>query len=264
MSSAVRKLSLKLSWALQSAGDWLVYRKHKAAFYRGAVGKSIKPIETPSGERTRHIFKIAGDDALTTFGMHQRHEIIAKLYPEPLISLLDIGCCRGWFVLKAAQRPSCEKATGIDVVEGFIDAADEAKVELKLQGKVDFHYAFLDDVLNDPQKFRTPYQTVILINTYHYMYWGSAYSPRHWPDHEFLIKSLAGICTDRMIFMTPLEVDECPADIAERAVANPEWGKNYTTAKFLEIAGRYFDVSHHSYMGERPLYLMKRNTTPAL
>ena len=33
---------------------------------------------------------------------------------------------------------------------------------------------------------------VLLLNTYHYMYWGSAYSPRHWADHDFLLRSLAG------------------------------------------------------------------------
>lgn len=257
MSTIARKASLRFNWAVRSLGDWMAYRKHAAIFREVAKGAPVQSIETPIGERTRHVFKIAGDASLTTFGLHQRHEIVQSLYPEKVASLLDIGCCRGWFVIKAAQREECERATGIDVVEGFIEAANEAKDALKLT-KTEFYYAFLDDVLNDPIKFRTPYQVVLLLNTYHYMYWGSAYSPRHWADHDFLLRSLASICTDRMIFMSPLEVDECPADIAERARQHPDWGSAYTEANFMKIASRYFDITPEGHMGERPLYLMIR------
>ena len=262
MSTVARKLSLRFTWGLKSFGDWLGYRRHAAEFRKNAAGKTIKRIETPIGERTRHVYEIAGQDSLTTFGLHQRHDIVASFYPSPLRSLLDIGCCRGWFVVKASERPECEKATGIDVLPGFIDAANEAKAALNLS-KVDFHYAFLDDLLGNAAKFRTPYQVVLLLNTYHYMYWGSDYSPRHWADHEFLLRGLASVCTDRMIFMSPLEVDECPADIADRAKAHPDWGAAYTEANFMKIASKWFDVTARGHMGERPLYLMKRNNTPA-
>ena len=257
-----RKSALRLRWALTSLRDWSDYRKHQAAFLAKARDTTVKRIESPLGERTRHVYQIAGSATLTTFQLHQRHGIIESLYPSKLTSLLDIGCCRGWFVIKAAERPECERATGIDVVPGFIDAANEAKAALG-QDKADFHYAFLDDLIADPRKFRTPYQTLILLNTYHYMYWGSAYSPRHWADHDYLLRSLAAVCTDRMIFMGPLEVDECPADIAERAKAHPDWGAAYTTATFMDVASRYFHVTHHSNMGERPVYVLTRKTSPA-
>ena len=262
MSTLARQFMLRSTWALKSIGDRIAYRKHEAAFREKSRGRVVKRIETPVGERKRHVYEIAGPDSLTTFGLHQRHQIVESLYPSKLTSLLDIGCCRGWFVIKAAERPECARATGIDVVPGFIDAANEAKTALGAD-KVDFHYAFLDDLLGDPERFRTPYQTVILLNTYHYMYWGSDYSPRHWADHDFLLRSLASVCTDRLIFMTPLEVAECPADIAERANAHPDWGAAYTTENFMAIASRYFDVTHHSYMGERPLYLMIRKNAAA-
>ena len=119
-------------------------------------------------------------------------------------------------------------------------------------------YAFLDDVANNPGQYRTPYQTIVLLNTYHYMYWGSGYSDKHWADHEYLLGTLAGICTDRVIFMSPLEIEHCPSDIARRAKQHPEWAPNFTTEKFLEVAGKYFDVTHEGYLGIRPLYLMKR------
>ena len=77
-----------------------------------------------------------------------------------------------------------------------------------------------------------------------------------------MLRSLAEVCTDRMIFMGPLEVSECPADIAGRAQAHPDWGSAYTTATFMAVASRYFDVTHHSNTGERPLYLMTRKPHP--
>src|SRR2546428_6408535 len=185
--------------------------------------------------------------------MDHRWKIVTALYPETLTSLLDIGCCRGWFVVQAAMRPECDKAVGIDVVQGFIDAANEAKRLLKLDNAL-FDYAFLDDVAGRPEKYHTPFQTIVLLNTYHYMYWGSGYSGKHWADHDYILGTLASICTDRVIFMSPLEVGECPSDIGRRAKEHPNWAKAFTTERFLEVAGRYFNVSHESHLCILPLY----------
>src|SRR6185295_12927354 len=125
-----------------------------------------------------------------------------------------------------------------------------AKSLLKLQN-ADFHYAFLDDIVNDAARFKPPYQTIVLLNTYHYMYWGSTFSQTHWPDHEYMLKTLSDICTDRIIFMSPLEVDDCPSEIAWRAGKHPDWAASYTTATFHEVAARYFTVSDEGFMGER-------------
>ena len=249
--------ALRAGWMLTSFRDWTEFRRRRAAFEAEAQNATVHRIEEPIGHRTRHTYKIANRRALTTFQMDQRWRIVARLYPQRLTSLLDIGCCRGWFVVQAAMRPECERALGIDVVQGFIDAANEAKRLLNLD-KVQFHYAFLDDVAGDAGKFRTPYQTIVLLNTYHYMYWGSKYSPKHWADHDYLLRTLASICTDRIIFMSPLEVRECPSDIAERAREHPEWAPEFTEARFLEVAARYFDVSAQGHLGLRPLYLMTK------
>lgn len=249
---------MRAGWALSSLKDWTDYRRRKAQFNSETCGLRAHPINQPLGARTRHTYTIADDKALTTFQMDQRWNIVARLYPERLANLLDIGCCRGWFVIRAAMQPGCEKALGIDVVQGFIDAANEAKNLLKLGDKAQFEYAFLDDVANDPQKFRTPYQTIVLLNTYHYMYWGSAYSDKHWAGHDYLLRTLADICTDRIIFMSPLEIHDCPSDIVRRAKEHPEWAPNFTTQKFRETASKYFDLSRQGYLGLRPLYLMKK------
>ena len=256
------KLTRRAGWAMTSFRDWLGYRREHAAFNDRTRGRSLKRIEEPLGHRTRHVYTVTANDerrdAFTTFQMDQRCRIVERLYPEKVTSLLDIGCCRGWFVIRAAMRPECERAVGIDVVQGFIDAANDAKRLLKLEDKVQFEYAFLDDLVNEPERFRPPYQTIVLLNTYHYMYWGSSYSPKHWPDHDYMLRTLRDLCTDRIIFMSPLEVSECPSDIAKRAAEHPDWAKGFTTEQFLQTAGKYFDVTHETYLGLRPLYLMKR------
>jgi SAM-dependent methyltransferase len=256
-TTKTKQLAMRADWALKSLKDWREYRRRRAAFKAETRGADVKKIEEPVGHRTRHTYRIANGKAFTTFQMDQRWQIVSKLYPEKVTSLLDIGCCRGWFVIEAAMQSECERALGIDVVQGFIDAANEAARVLKLD-KAQFQYAFLDDVAGDPQKFRTPYQTIVLLNTYHYMYGGSGYSDKHWADHDYLLRTLANICTDRVIFMSPLEIEECPSDIARRAKEHPEWAPNFTTEKFLETAAKYFHVSHQSYLGIRPLYLMKK------
>lgn len=247
--------TLRLNWAWSSFRDWLEYRRRRDAFAAATKGRAVR-IEQPVGHRTRHVYDVADGRAFTTSQMDQRWRLVARHYPEKVTSLLDIGCCRGWFVIQAALRPECERAVGIDVVQGFIDAANEAKRLLKLEDKAQFDYAFLDEIVNEPQRFRPPYQTIVLLNTYHYMYWGSGYSDKHWADHDFLLRTLAQICTDRIIFMSPLEVVECPSDIVRRAEEHPDWAREFTEARFLEVAKRYFDVRSEGYVGLRPLYLM--------
>jgi hypothetical protein len=249
---------MRAGWALASLRDWAGYRRRRAAFHAETRGLPAHRIDEPLGHRTRHTYTVAGGKAFTTFQMDQRWQIVARLYPERLTSLLDIGCCRGWFVVQAALRPECERALGVDVVQGFIDAANDAKRHLELGDRVQFDYAFLDDVAGDAAKYRTPYQTIVLLNTYHYMYWGSSYSPKHWADHDYLLRTLWEVCTDRVIFMSPLEVDECPSDIAKRAREHPDWAAGFTTEHFLAAAARYFEVSLQSHLGLRPLYLMKK------
>ncbi len=257
LAARARREWLKFRWYGVTFVDWLGYLRRRRAFRAAVTNTTVHHIDKPIGHRTRHIFQIADDRVLSTGQMELRWKIVTSLYPKKLTSLLDIGCCRGWFIVKAAMLPECEAALGVDVVPEFIDAANEAKRLLKLD-KAQFEYAFLNDLERDRQKYRLPYQTLLLINTYHYMYWGSTYCPTHWPDQNYLLRTLASMCTDRMLLMSPLEVSDCPSDIAERAREHPDWAEQYTTSRFLDIASRYFDVSLERYLGIRPLYLMKK------
>jgi len=252
------RAAMKAQWRLRTVRDWAAYRTRRAEFEKFAAGKTVTRVEKPVGERTRHVYDIADGRAFTTFQMDQRHGIVARLYPERVTSLLDIGCCRGWFVASAALRPECERALGIDVIPDFIEAADEGARLLGIDKKARYAHAYLDDLERDSAGWGAPFQTLLLINTYHYMFWGSYLSPKHWPNHERLLSSLANLCTDRMIFMSPLEVSECPSDIHNKAAEHPDWAAQYTEARFIEVASNYFDVKLETHIGDRPLYLMRK------
>lgn len=258
----LERAALKLRWeAVRLAAVPEYLRERKLLREAAAAGGEVTRIDRPLGNRERHVFDIAGTgDAqrmLTTFEMHLRERTLCPLLPERLTSVLDIGCCRGWLTLLAARRPECEWAVGIDVLPEFIQEARRAASVLDLHN-TRFEYAFLDDIANDPEGYQTPFQTILLINTYHYMYWGSSYSERHWPDHDYLLRTLTELCTDRMLFMTPLEVSGCPGDIRKRAAAHPDWAAAYTAEGFFAAAERYFDVTPRGHLGARPLYLMQK------
>src|SRR5688500_10738117 len=100
-----QKLAMRAKWAVSSVRDWMKWRREHAAFEARTRDATKHQIEEPLGHRTRHVYTIANGEVSTTFQMDQRWQIVEKLYPEKVTSLLDIGCCRGWFVIKAAMRP---------------------------------------------------------------------------------------------------------------------------------------------------------------
>ena len=64
----------------------------------------------------------------------------------------------------------------------------------------------------------------------------------------------------RVIFTSPLEVEECPGDCRRFAAAAPEEAQQYTKAKFIAAAERFFDVREVGRWGKRPvLSMLKRS-----
>lgn len=188
----------------------------------------------------------------------QRWRRVRFLYPEPLDSLLDIGCSRGFYVLEAARRPTCRLAVGIDADPGAIALASEVK-DLCGQRKASFHLAGLEDLAADPLSFGGPFQTVLLLNTYHYIFWGSAKKPEALPDHRAIFARLARLCRGRLIFSGPLDLKSCPEPVRRRAGRGS--GSGYNRDAFLEAAERFFKVRVLSGLeksGKRPLLLMER------
>jgi hypothetical protein len=208
------------------------------------------------GYPENHTYKIRGGRLAPCMNLHMRWGIISALLPSPLTSLLDIGSSKGFFVLTAARQESCVRAVGIDVYEPFIKTSNEVRDFLG-QRNASFHLAGLREVAENPGAFGGPFQTVTLLNVYHYLYWGSGLDSTACRDHTELFSRLAKVCTHRLIFSSPLEIPDCPSEIKRFADAQGG-GEDYTVEKFLAAARKFFEVREVGRSGRRPVYSMEK------
>lgn len=229
------------------------------AHYRGKGTDAERALDAQlSGEPRNHNYRLRGGELVPSFALYCRASIFSKLYPQPLTSILDIGCCRGYYALTNGRRPGCVTSVGIDVDEPSIQAAQKAKECLGAQVKnVNFHLAQLHEVAANPASFGGPFQTVMLVGTYHYLYWGSSKSTACYRDHHKILSLLEKVCTDRVIFSARLEINNLPHYLQPEANAAPE-GKAYTTEGFLKAAREHFDVKRVGSLGKYHLLVMSK------
>src|SRR3954463_7427453 len=67
-----------------------------------------------AGYPSNHTYRVVGKRIIPSIELYRRWRAISGLYPTPVRSLLDIGCCQGVFVLQAASSSGCKSALGID------------------------------------------------------------------------------------------------------------------------------------------------------
>src|SRR5437867_11658526 len=53
---------------------------------------------------SNHCYSIMGGQLRPTRQLAVRHKRLSRQYPSPLTSLLDLSCCKGYFVLAAARQ----------------------------------------------------------------------------------------------------------------------------------------------------------------
>ncbi len=187
--------------------------------------------------------------------LRRRWELISRLYPQPMPSILDVGACKGFFVLQAAMR-GCARAVGIDVHSPFVRLASEVGRRLGLSA-AQFHLRSLQQFADELEGFGGPFHTVQLISAYHYLYWGSDLDARGYCSHDAILGMLAKVCGVQVLFANPLEVAAAPGDIQQKAARRGMCG--YTTADFMAAARRYFDVEQVGFMDrKRPLLRLKK------
>lgn len=209
-----------------------------------------------SGYPRNHNYKIHNKKLLASFRLYERLRLVTQLYPEHLESFLDIGCCRGFYVLEASQRMNCKTAVGIDVYEPFVSTANKVRQYLDVQN-ASFYLTSLDKVAYKPEAYGGPFQTVLLIGTYHYLFWGSSLCPTAYYNHWEILSQLFQICTDSLIFSGRLEVDRLPDSVKEKAKMSGNQ-VDYTTADFLKNAEKLFQVCKAGYLGTYPLFIMSK------
>ncbi len=210
------------------------------------------------GYPNNHNYQIWKGQMLPSFKLYERVRAITSLYPKNLKSFLDIGSCKGYYVLEAAQNPCCETSTGIDVHEKFISISTKVKECLDIKN-ANFYLATLEELRNNPEAYGGPFQTVLLIGTYHYLFWGSSFSSSAFYSHREILTRLSQICTNRIIFSARLEIDMLPREQKKKAKLKND--VKYNTEYFLKRAEELFDVHKAGYLGKHPLFVMLKRSS---
>lgn len=235
--------------------------------YAGQMGRSLSsffPNETEKeinkhlkSDLRNHSYTISKKKLIPHFKLHERLRRVTALYPKPLESFIDIGCYRGFYALDAANLPSCNISVGIDVYEPFVNASNIVRKYLGQKNST-FYMASLDMVSGHPETYGGPFQTVLLIGLYHYLFWGSSLCSDAYGSHHEIFRRLSQICSYRLIISGRLEVDQLPRIEKAKAKSSAKIAKYYNTNCFLRAAEEFFDVHKAGFLGEYPLLVMEK------
>jgi hypothetical protein len=196
-----------------------------------------------------------GDRLVAKWKLARRYRRITRLYPQPLTSLLDVGCSKGFFVLAADQQPCCDRALGIDVQRQEIEACEGAKAFLGAD-RATFLHLRLHELADSIESFGGPFQTVLVINCYQYLYFGSKRCPDRYLDHQEIFRLLRRLCSGRLIFNNRTElarVQQMPRRIAQETGHDE---RLYNTRQILAVAAEFFQVAARGHIGSIPVWTM--------
>jgi hypothetical protein len=203
------------------------------------------------GYPSNHTYQIKNNKLIPNYKLAARYRKIKKLLPKNLTSLGEVGCSKGFFIFSATLHPQCTRGIGIDVNPYDIEVCNWVK-ETVGSTRTSFAKMQLHELTPRIEEFGGPLQTLLILNTYQYLYFGSDSFPECYLDHDAIFKNLRKICTQRIIFNNRIDLADCQngARIAE---ASDESKGNYTEEKALEAASKYFVVQKHGRIGKYPL-----------
>ncbi len=180
---------------------------------------------------------------------------LARYYPQPLTSLLDLSCSKGFFVFHAAAHPTCERALGIDLSDECLDACRQLNSRYANASRVGFARLTLPELAEKIDDFGGPFQTVLLLNTYQYLFFGSTVAPAVGQDHREIFRLLRKVCSGRLVFHNRLLLDDLQSDPQERA-SRGGTGRLYHPQAIREAAAEFFHVTELRRWLGRPVWLL--------
>ena len=201
-----------------------------------------------------HDYRVVNGKLVPRFKLCIRLRKLKPLYPRPLTSLLDLSCCKGYFVCQAALEPQCERVLGIDIHQPDLDASRAVRAHLGLD-RVQIEKLELHELAERIDDFGGPFQTVLLINMYQYLFFGSSRSPHCYLSHDEILRHLQKVCSGRVIFNNRLEFDRLQ-DHCRQVAGQHGLQQEYSTARFLESAAKYFQVTPFGKVGRYPIWAL--------
>lgn len=202
-----------------------------------------------------HCYRVRNKKLYPNFKLFERFKEIERFIPKDNESFLDIGSCKGFYNFKAAERQNCRVSLGLDVNKPFINLSEEVNNYLKYNNTF-FKCASISDLRNNLKNWGGPFQTVLLVGTYHYLFWGSGYCSEAYYSHDKILSILSEVCSEQIIFSGRLDVFNLPRDLKKMARENPYL--KYSEEDFLKSAEKYFDVKQVGKFSKYSLYLMKK------
>lgn len=179
---------------------------------------------------------------------------LRKLLPNNLTSLGEVGCSKGFFVFSATMQPNCTRGLGIDVNQYDIDVCNWVKSTIT-NTRASFAKMHLHELASRLEELGGPLQTLLILNTYQYLYFGSDSFPECYLNHDAIFNHLRKICSGRIIFNNRIALEDCQ-NVTRIAQASEECKRNYSEEKALEAASKYFIVKQHGKIGKYPLYTL--------
>jgi len=201
---------------------------------------------------SNHTYKITRQGELKPkHKLAARYQKIRKLLPARVTSLAEIGCSKGFFVFSASVMPHCSRSLGIDVSHYDIEVCRWVKETLRNKN-TSFEILQLHELTPRISEFGSAFQTVLLLNTYQYLYFGSDAFPMCYGDHDAIFRHLREICSGRIIFNNRIALEDCQ-NVERISQASKACQMNYSEEKALEAASKYFTVTRHGKIGKYPL-----------
>ncbi|MGE5193520.1 MAG: hypothetical protein ACM3U2_13585 [Deltaproteobacteria bacterium] len=180
---------------------------------------------------------------------------LSQYYPAPLTSLLDLSCSKGFFVFHAAARETCKRAVGIDLSDECLEVCRLLNSGFDRCERVRFERLTLPELAGRIGEFGGPFQTVLLINTYQYLFFGSTVAPAVGQDHREIFRLLRTVCSGRVVFHNRLSLADLQSDPQERA-SRAGTGKLYHPQAIREAAEGFFRVTALRRWLGRPVWLL--------
>lgn len=202
---------------------------------------------------SNHTYQLRNNALVPKRDLAKRHHVIKKLYPTPLTSLLDVSSSKGFFVFDAARESSCTRALGIDVNDYDIVFSNAVKQCTNAE-RASFARLTLRELADRIDAFGGPFQTVLLINSYQYFYFGSDTSPDSYHNHTEIFQHLSRVCSHRIIFNNRVNLEDCQN--RQQVQNNPDKAAHYSRLEIFAAASLYFNVKEHGKIGKYPLWTL--------
>ena len=180
---------------------------------------------------------------------------LSRYYPAPLTSLLDLSCSKGFFVFHAAAQAGCERALGVDLSDECLDVCRQFAARTTRKSHINFARLALPELAERIDEFGGPFQTVLLLNTYQYLFFGSTVAPAVGQKHQEIFALLRKVCAGRLVFHNRVALADLQSDPHGRALRSGA-AEQYNPRAIREAAEEFFRVTAlRTWLG-RPVWLL--------